>query len=287
MPIMFRRHHTVLVPTDFSPGAAAALDRAVGLPLPGGARIVLLHVLPVATAQQGEAERVARDALAAAAARATPPGVTISSEIASGDPFEQIIARARVLGASLIVIGRHGRRAIRDLFIGSTAERTIRYGDVPVLVVNRTPEGAYARPVVAVDLQDTSPRVVELASSVIAPETELIVVHGYRIPYEGLPYGGPQADLIHQLESQATDQMATLVAASAGARLRPVVRRGDARSVILAEILLQDADLVVLGTHGRTGLAKVLVGSVAEWVIAAARCDVLVTRPTPFSFSLT
>jgi nucleotide-binding universal stress UspA family protein len=64
------------------------------------------------------------------------------------------------------------------------------------------------------------------------------------------------------------------------------LRPGDARSVILREVIRQRADLLALGTHARSGLSHALIGSVAEWVVAMAPCDVLVARPQKFTFKL-
>lgn len=71
-----------------------------------------------------------------------------------------------------------------------------------------------------------------------------------------------------------------------GAQVRPQLRWGDARSVILSEAARIRADLVVLGTHGRSGLAHMLLGSVAEWILVNARTDVLVARPVRFTFEV-
>lgn len=71
-----------------------------------------------------------------------------------------------------------------------------------------------------------------------------------------------------------------------GIRWRVSVRPGDARSVILREAVRQRADLLAVGTHARSGLSHALIGSVGEWVISAAPCDVLVVRPPQFTFEL-
>jgi nucleotide-binding universal stress UspA family protein len=88
------------------------------------------------------------------------------------------------------------------------------------------------------------------------------------------------------MEARAAMEKLLATLEADGVRWKPVIRRGDARTVISSEILGASADLVVLGTHGRAGLAHVLVGSVAEWVIATALCDVLVGRPMRFTFAL-
>ena len=64
------------------------------------------------------------------------------------------------------------------------------------------------------------------------------------------------------------------------------IRPGDARAVILAEAVRRKVDLLVLGTHGRSGLAHLLVGSVAEAVVRGGTCDVLVARAAPRDFRL-
>jgi nucleotide-binding universal stress UspA family protein len=283
---MIRAHDRLLVPTDFSAGAELALARALHLPLRSGAKIVILHVLTDASPQT---EASARGKLAELAARTTPPpGTELVTELATGEPFAQIIARSRALDAGLVVIGRHGRRRVRDLFIGSTAERTIRYGDVPVLVVNTEATGPYRRPLLATNLDECAKRLADLALGVLEPDVPITILHAYRVAFESLQHAPVHGTLDHELETNARAGLAKLLGTLEvdRARWQTVVRRGDARTVILTEIVGQDADLVALGTHGRSGLAHMLVGSVAEWVIASAVCDVLVTRPARFTFQM-
>ncbi len=288
---MTGRHKIVLVPTDFSEGARLALERATRLPMAPDGKLVLLHVLPGHMPEnlRVQAEATARDLLAKLVAGAgSASSVEIVADVAIGDAFAKIIARGRSLEANLIVMGRHGRRAIRDLLVGSTTDRTIRYGEFPVLAVNLEPAGPYRRPLIATALDDTAKRVAELALTVLEPDVDIGVVHAYRIPFEGLHYISRPSRLEHELEGEARVAMDKLLASMGAdrARWKPTIRHGDARSVILTEIAAREADLVVLGTHGRSGLAHMVVGSVAEWVIAAARCDVLVTRSARFTFEM-
>ena len=71
-----------------------------------------------------------------------------------------------------------------------------------------------------------------------------------------------------------------------GVKWQTVIVRGDPRTALLAETVRRRADLVAVGTHGRSGIAHALIGSVAEWVIQTAACDVLVARPARVSFEL-
>lgn len=289
----------LLVPTDFSGGAEMALGRALLLPRSGGAAIHVIHVLPAdipakarvqaAAAARRNLERIvshARD-------KARGARLDLTSEVLSGDPFVEIIRCSRSISAELIVIGRHGRRPVRDMFIGTTAERVIRLGDVAVLAVNGKPTHPYRRPLIATDLGDTAPRVFALALRVLGPTvTAAHVVHVFHVPFEGfvtpMSAAREHSEYRRSFHERAKAGMAKLLARyeDTGIHWKAMVRAGDPRSVILAEAVRLQSDLIALGTHGRSGVAHALVGSVAEWVIAQARCDILVSRPVRFSFEL-
>jgi len=222
-----------------------------------------------------------------------PKTPTLTTEILSGEPFVEIIRAARTIGAELMVVGRHGQRPIRDMFMGTTAERVIRKGNVPILAVNIDPAKPYCRPLIATDLEDATPRIFELALRVIEPTVKSIhVVHAFNVPFEGfvtpVPAASESSDYRRSFQEAAEAGVAKVLAeyARTGVSWHATIRSNDARSLILSEILREQADLVVLGTHGRSGVSHVLVGSVAEWVISQAPCDVLVTRPDRFSFEL-
>jgi nucleotide-binding universal stress UspA family protein len=288
---VIKRPHTVLVATDFSDDARRAIDRALRLPLAPDARVIVFHVIPeLAPDLAGPAEAAARDLLGKSIARVrAPDGVEVTTELAVGKPYTEIIACARTRDVDLIVLGRHGKRTIRDRFLGSTADRLIRYSDRPVLVVNAEPTQAYRRPLIAVEIGDTARPVIERALGILDREVqEIDLLHAYRVPFEGLQYMVRSPVVDHAIENHAQHAMDELVqlVSQASQPCTASIRRGDARTVILTEVLAHSADLVVVGTHGRSGLSHVIVGSVAEWVVAAAPCDVLVTRPPQFRFEM-
>lgn len=144
---------TILVPTDFSEGAARALGWARALARAFGAEIILLHVAdltvawmpvgglgavpaPVSPDFVDEFTKTAQAALDGTAAGA--PEVT-GRQLRHGHPREVIPEVAEELHADVIVMGTHGRRGFSHLFIGSVAEHVVRHAPVPVLTV-RTPE---------------------------------------------------------------------------------------------------------------------------------------------------
>ncbi len=296
------RFEHLLVATDFSSGASQAIARAGHLPLADGAEITVLHVLSDRIPQKvrGAQEKLARQKLAQATKTITKAtaklgrrDIKVSSELCRGQGYVEIIRHARSVAADLIVLGRHGRRPVRDMFIGSTAERVIRTGDLPVLVVSRKPSGGYRRPIVAVDLEDTCRSVVSIAMRVLGPEVaSATLVHAYHVPFEGFMTPGVSPDAMTDIRKEyrrvAASNMAKLQASigDLGVRWQTVVVRADPRSAVVAEAARRRANLVVVGTHGRTGLSHALIGSVAEWIIQAAPCDVLVARPARVSFEL-
>lgn len=292
----------VFVATDFSVGAAQAVARAGRLPLTAGGRISIVHVLPgglppkARAAIEKEANRQLEKAVAALSKSRSSVGgadIKVASELCHGSAYVEILRHARSLGADLIVLGRHGRRPVKDMFIGSTAERVIRAGDLPVLVVSRKAARPYRRPLIAVDLEDTSRSVVEVALRALGPEVEAAtMVHAYRVPFEGFitpgALRGDLNDLRKEHRKTAASGLSRLQASlgELGVQWKTSIVRGDARVVVLAEAIRRRADLITVGTHGRKGLSHALIGSVAEWVIQAAPCDVLVARSARVSFQL-
>lgn len=292
----------VLVATDFTAGAAQAVARAARLPLAEGARLSILHVLPDASPQKMRvsAEKDARRQLDGVT-RATSMAIRalgrsdieIASHLCAGQAYVEIIRRARSAGVELIVLGRHGRRRFKDLFIGSTASRVVRAGDVPVLVVSRRAARPYGRPMVAVDLEDTSRAVVDLALRVLGPDvTSVALAHAYHVPFEGFITPGASPGGVTALRKEylriAQSNFARLIASlgPCGVEWQTSVGRGDPRSVILMDAARWRADLLVIGTHGRSGLAHALIGSVAEAISDSSTIDVLVARPARVSFEL-
>jgi nucleotide-binding universal stress UspA family protein len=292
----------IFVATDFSPGAVRAIARTGRLPLAEGGKLTVSHVLSdrMPEKARADAEKHARrhlehvaKSLRKAAAALGRRDITVSSELCEGQPYVEIIRHARAVAADLVVVGRHGRRPVRDMFIGSTAERVIRAGDLPVLVVSGKASRGYRRPLIAVDLEDTCRSVVTVALRALGPEApSATMVHAYHVPFEGFisPGASPgdMTDIRKEYRQMAASGLAKLQASLSplGVKWQTVIVRGDPRTAMLAEAVRRRADLIAVGTHGRSGIAHALIGSVAEWVIQTAACDVLVARPARVSFEL-
>lgn len=138
---------SLLVPTDFSAAADAALDYAMALAQKIGAHVTLLHTYEIpmlgfpdgallATADiVGRIVSAAEAALDAILAKRENRGVVLTSLLKTGEPRETIHAVAKDLGADLIVMGTHGRRGLSRALLGSVAEYIVRTSSLPVLTV--------------------------------------------------------------------------------------------------------------------------------------------------------
>jgi nucleotide-binding universal stress UspA family protein len=151
---------TIVVATDGSLAAGAALDEAIALARATGDDLAVITVWRALQGDFGlaypsaallnellDAERQhAEDALASARERAVAAGVAADTTLATGDPAEEICAHAARLGARLIAIGTHGYGAVVSLLVGSVSSAVIRRAPCPVLVVH-TPVSAADRAV--------------------------------------------------------------------------------------------------------------------------------------------
>jgi nucleotide-binding universal stress UspA family protein len=285
----------LLVPIDLTAISDRVLGRVALLPLADGARITLLHVVPknLPVRAQERAVRDARKTLGNEArhlAKALPKGVDLQALVKVGRAAAEIAECATSTRAELIVMGRGGSRAIRDTFLGSTAERIIRRGQLPVLAVRLAPRAAYGRPAVALDLDQGSVDVLALMLQLIPPpRPRIAMIHAFDTPYRGLIYPSLSEEDAEEwrgeLGQKATHQITKLLAAAlARAKVSPAdapswkmnVQCGSARLVIEKIVKKADSDLLVLGTHAYSGVAHVLLGTVAGDVLREVACDVLV-----------
>lgn len=297
----------ILAASDLSEQSALALSRAAQLAQALRAQLELLHV--VETTPITDLPAPLRDALGARAlqqqieearrqlerqAEQTLSGEAIAWQcrVETGKDFVAIIRGARQSAADLIVLGAHGSHALRDLFLGSTAEKVVRKGDRPVLVVKKPTLAPYRRVLVATDFSAAARQALLIALP-LAPEARFDLLNVQTPWGEGLPSLAGIEDPTRQRYQQ---QLGDWVASSMTGWLRGIafgarpclrhVRQG--RPGILIPQMAEElgADLLVMGSAGLSGLASILLGSVAEHVLRAAPCDLLLVRPPDFHFEL-
>lgn len=277
----------ILVATDLSARSDRAIDRAFALARETGAEITVLHVvddeLPTAIADQLKAE--AESTIARICQGPTGQGVAkVNPRVAFGRGFEEVLRCAEETSADLLVLGLHRNASGRGLFTGTTVERVIRHGETPVLVVRDRVEGPYRKILVGVDFSPYSRRAAEFALRAL-PGAEVVLVHAYDVPFKGFITGRSARDEVSKRHQQQFDamvegEMKAFLASlpDNGARLERVMREGTVREVVMSQVTQRKPDLLVIGTHGRTGVAHALLGSVAEDLLNAPPCDVLAVK---------
>ncbi|HEX9105535.1 MAG TPA: universal stress protein [Polyangia bacterium] len=280
----------ILVPVDFSTGARRALERACRLPLAPGARLTLLHVMPKVHpsffARAEAAARAALEAWAQAARAELPSAVEVVIALEQGEPFVEIDRVAHAARAELVVVGRHGARAWPSALLGSTAERVLRHGRTPVLVVGDPRLQPYRRPLVGVDEDNSATVAIERMARVVAPQVRgALAIHVVDLdPFAALAQYGLSDDEIDRVRraqlAESRQKIERALDDLGATELDFDVRfvEGHPRTVLLATARAEGADLVAVGTHGRTGFRHLVFGSVAEAVIRNAPVDVLVAR---------
>lgn len=276
----------LLLATDLSSRAEPALARAVRLAGQHQAELRILHVVDDALpAHLAQAQRAAAEQILAGRVQAMAGGARSSSStsVAVGKPFAEILREATSWPADLIVIGTHETEVLQDMFRGTTAERIIRQGHIPVLVVRKEGAEEYRRAVVGIDFSLHALRAAQCAFR-LAPEAEFHLVHSFLSPFPHFLFGDARAQAreVHkQAMDRAVDEELTAYLARFGdlvPSLNRLVVSGPPQEVLLLTTGRLGADLLVVGTHGRAGIAHAVLGSVAEDLLCRAPCDLLVAK---------
>jgi nucleotide-binding universal stress UspA family protein len=285
---MFTR---ILVPTDFSAPSDAALLHARGLAEHAGAALHVLHLvdnmfLRAVLQDPCDHEAAARRQLED---RLTADGVTALAVVAQSDrPADEIVTYARLHDIDLIVMGTHGRSGIAHLLLGSVAERVVHTAPCPVLTLRATPPPAIdsVRILVPTDFSPSADRALadahRLAAVLGASVRLLHVVDDLASqPKFGSELALPLVPGLREEQArEARERLERRVAIDAryGGRPSTEVMFGPTARTIVAYAAACEFDIIVMGTHGRAGLAGRLIGSVADSVIRKAPCPVLTVR---------
>lgn len=291
-------YQTVVAGTDFSESSKAALRQGARVAGWSGGVMHVVHVLDtivvvelegaLSAFQQGLRDSLVKDAQQHwhAFAKGLEGIEGRACEVVIDNRTRGLVNAARRAKADLIVIGAFGSRPA-DVGMGSVATACVRHASCDVMVVRDTQGGAFGRIVCAVDFSPTSQAALEQAAIVAAREgAELHVVHAFEAPWHEIAMYGPT--ILAQPEAQRQYQAglkSRLESLGAGLGLNP----GKTRFVLLDAPGHRDAlaeygrevgaDLLVLGTRGRTNLRDVLLGSTAERLLKKTRSSVLAVRP--------
>lgn len=299
------RFKKLLVTTDFSETSMTGVRYARSFADHFDADLALVHVVeplpPVSEMHnvlliQSDADmrKLAERQVAQLAKKLSGKNLAVTGLVRSGKPFHEIATLAGNREADVIVIGTHGHTGWQRVLLGSTAERVVRHAPCPVLTVpfaagkgrKRTVPGLPLKKIlVPIDLSETSAQALPYASA-LARQFDAKIILLYVI--EPVAISPVFWDLLPLPEN--TDQTAELAVKAqldqlgrevfaAEVPARTLVANGVPHEEITKAAKSLGADLIILSTHGHTGLKHVLLGSTAERVVRHATCPVLVVRP--------
>lgn len=276
----------LLVATDFSARSDRAIRRAVLIAHRVGASLVLVHVVD----SEWPETLIASDRAAAlalledtAATIAEVDGIATDVMVVVDDVHSGILSVADDISADLIVIGPH-RAQLRDIFIGTTAERVVRRSTRPLLVAVETPAAQHRKTLLAMDFDEASKAAGRQALAMgVFDHTEVVAMHAFDAPGESMMRRSLErsADIGRYVEAEkdsAAEELQTLLSELG---LPPTAQtvvsmEGTPARAILDAAQSVDSDLIVLGTNQRKGFERALIGSVTADVIRDAHRDVLI-----------
>jgi len=287
----------VILATDFSPASNAVIDEFKSRSWPAGSEALLLHVVDVMVGGPGRMDLTpyiqketveAKVQLKTIAAQLSTASITVSTDVIDGHSAVLVADYAKDWNADLIMVGSHGQNALTRFLLGSVAASTLRHAHCSVELVRPRAAGRSAagmRLLLATDGSEHSKLAAQSIARLPWPkdsEIEILSVAGFSTPPIGSEYVPPT--IVDKLlddslkESWGLVEQSKLIIEPTGLKIFPKVITGLPKAVIVAEADDWRADLVILGSHGRRGLERILVGSVSESVAIHAHCSVEVVR---------
>jgi nucleotide-binding universal stress UspA family protein len=292
----------ILVPLDRSDVSRQAIPYALAAARPGD-EIVVLHAIPipdispvmlpkpisVADLSRELRKDAAEDLEETLKRIRTPEGVTISSMIVDGHPAEDIVSHSTTDGVAMVVMTTAGRGAVGRLTFGSVADRVSRTSPVPVLLVRANPgaqsdwhaPASIRRLVVPLDgsgrARQALPKAAALAKHLDVPVLLVSVNEAERM---SLVYGSAfSAAAYAEIAENAERELDTMLTKAAdelrtdGVEVDQRVLMGGTAYAINA--IAERDDIIVMTSHGRSGVRRLLLGSVAEQLVRTAKVPVL------------
>ena len=282
----------ILFPTDGSEGADAALDLAADLATDHDATLYVLNVADttrdsviqvqgeVVDSLEAEGERI----VAEAADRLRTAGVDVETEVLQGEPYRTIVDFANARDVDVVVMPTRGRTGLERLLLGSTTERVLRQSDVPVLTVR--PDDAivrypFADVLLPTDGSDCAREALDVACDLSAAgDADLHLLSVVNVASLGADVRSEfQVEALERNASSVLETASTAAGDRGGEPAASVIEIGaSVHKAILAYVEEHGVDLIVVGTHGRTGFDRYLLGSVTESLVRTAPVPVLTVR---------
>ncbi|MFD1564182.1 universal stress protein [Haloarchaeobius amylolyticus] len=282
----------ILVPTDGSESATAALEHTLDIASERDATVYLLYVADtnepsltrLGTEVVDTLEQEGEQIVSEAATLAEERGVSVVTDVVQGDPRPTIVDYASADTFEFVAMGAHGRRGLGEYVLGSVTDHVVNRSPVPVLTVRAaddvTPRYPYGDVLVPTDGSDHATAAVTLASTVAnrtgATLHLLSIVD--EIPEVGDTGSAPLSEQLEENIQAILDDAAAIATRVGVDDVTTSIVTGSMPREVTAYADGEGIDLVVMGTHGHTGLDRHLLGSFTERVIRTSSVPVLATR---------
>ena len=281
-------YRKILVAIDGSDASLHALRESFKLAFHDGSWITVVSVSPRYEGDLslvgvgnvlGTLRSYCETSLSKAMEIAKSSGALIKTVCEEGEPYERIVDLAEAENCDLVVMGRKGLSGLERVFVGSVAARVIGYSRRDVLVIPAHSEFGWQKVLLATDGSKYGRAAAGRAIDFVrAYGGELKVISVVEVP--SALYGvAPQAadDMVKKAKGYVEEVKKQ--ADSAGLKAETLVLEGEEAYRKITDFAKEhDINTIVMGSHGRTGLKRLLMGSVAEKTIGYAHCPVLVVR---------
>ena len=293
------KRFTALVPIDFSEASKCALAHAINLATGFGGEIHMLNVaevptralssLPLDFVDVVEEERMEalNEMLDSFESDLPPVTKIVRSGIPSKSPAEIILEYSKDAKVDVIVMGTHGRKGPRRMLMGSVTEEVLRRALCPVLSVRAQKKAcllpAIEKILVPVDFSDATEKIIAVAED-IALRTKAVITLMHVVDIEFYPFYGLTVDPAQLIERNMIDismnklNDMVLKLRDRGLKANWETDTGHAARIVTEYADRNKVDMIILGTHGRSGFDRMMLGSIAEKVLRSAHCPTMVVN---------
>lgn len=267
----------IMVATDLAQRSEAPFARAISLAHQLGGEIVVAHV--VAPGSQSDRDLVERNLAALIDRQSAGAEISIVAKVLQGSVPSALSEAAHQWGCDLIVTGIARYNSIGDHILGTAVDHLVRHSKLPVLIVKNVPQQPYDHLLVATDLSKCSRHALVYAAERFA-DARIDLVHVYHVAYKPVLSSelvaiDVQAEAEEELQAFIDDPK---IPAAVRSRVGAKAVRGDLTEVIDQRLSADDIDLLILGTHGRSGFVHAMIGSRAAELLSWVPSDVLMIR---------
>ncbi len=269
------RMERLLLATDGSEYSEGAVRESINLAKTCGSKLYAISVIEVnpefealAPALVEKEEKQRGEHLKAVRSRASKEGVDCEIILyRGGEPYESIVDEAVKRNVEMIIMGRRGRTGVTRLMMGSVTAKTIGYAPCKVLVIPKDAKISFEKILVATDGSVYSELASREAISILKRIGGALIAISVAKKDENIPIAKASVDMVKEIAKKENIEIEALAL------------KGEPYNVIVDIAKKEKASFIVMGSHGRTGIERLLMGSVTERVIGHAECAVLVVKP--------